>query len=119
MGHNIISRCHDPENRHLEEDGVMSQVETAMRDPIFYRWHAFIDSVFKRFKNTLAPYTEQELLNDGITVESVNVQAKSSHFRTGANELVTYWQNSDVDLSDGLDFFSDSISVKVCSFVYF
>lgn len=30
--------------------GVMGDSGTAMRDPFFYRWHAFIDSIFQKFK---------------------------------------------------------------------
>lgn len=36
LGHNVIAYAHDPEDRYLESGGVMSLVETAMRDPIFY-----------------------------------------------------------------------------------
>lgn len=35
-GHNIIAFVHDPERKYLEEFGVMGDVTTAMRDPIFY-----------------------------------------------------------------------------------
>lgn len=35
-GHNIIAFVHDPEQKYLEEYGVMGDVTTAMRDPIFY-----------------------------------------------------------------------------------
>lgn len=37
QGHNLISFVHDPEQKYLEEFGVMGDVTTAMRDPIFYR----------------------------------------------------------------------------------
>lgn len=36
QGHNIISFVHDPDQKYLEEYGVMGDVTTAMRDPIFY-----------------------------------------------------------------------------------
>lgn len=36
QGHNVISFVHDPEQKYLEEYGVMGDVTTAMRDPIFY-----------------------------------------------------------------------------------
>lgn len=85
-----------------------------MRDPIFYRWHAFIDTVFKRFKNHLAPYSEEQLSYMGIVVESVNVQSSSKDFATNQNELYTYWQFTEVDLANGLDFYSDGITVRVC-----
>lgn len=41
--------------------GVMGDSVTAMRDPIFYRWHKFIDSLFQQFKATLNPYTAQQV----------------------------------------------------------
>ena len=61
MGHNVISYTHDPDRRHLEDFGVMGDVTTAMRDPIFYRWHAFIDFIFQRHKNRLPVYNQQQV----------------------------------------------------------
>lgn len=37
QGHILICFIHDPEQKYLEEFGVMGDVATAMRDPIFYR----------------------------------------------------------------------------------
>lgn len=34
----------------------MGKLEAALRDPIFYRWHAFIDDVIQRYRNKLKPY---------------------------------------------------------------
>lgn len=34
----------------------MGDVATAMRDPVFYRWHAQIDDMFQEFKATLPQY---------------------------------------------------------------
>lgn len=82
----------------------MGDVATAMRDPIFYRWHSFIDSVFNRHKNLLASYdVAQHLAYDGITVDSVGVQITKGK-SPAPNVLLTYWQKSDVDLAAGLDF---------------
>lgn len=39
----------------------MGDTATAMRDPIFYRWHAFIDDLFQEHKNTLPRYTEDQV----------------------------------------------------------
>ena len=30
--------------------GVMGFPQTSMRDPIFYRWHTFVESFFLRYK---------------------------------------------------------------------
>lgn len=53
LGHVFISYCHDPDHRHLESFGVMGDSSTAMRDPVFYRWHAYIDDLFQEHKQRL------------------------------------------------------------------
>ncbi|KAG4073757.1 hypothetical protein HA402_000981 [Bradysia odoriphaga] len=104
QGHNLISFVHDPEQKYLEEFGVMGDVTTAMRDPIFYRWHSFIDTVFQRHKKLQPSYVANtELAYAGVTVSSVNVQITQGK-NTRPNTLLTFWQKSDVDLSTGLDF---------------
>lgn len=81
----------------------MGDVTTAMRDPIFYRWHSFIDSVFTKYKNTLPQYTPQQLGFDGVRVSSVSVRLTKGANPVD-NALLTFWQRSQVDLSAGLDF---------------
>lgn len=39
----------------------MADTATAMRDPIFYRWHKFIDDLFQRYKMSLLPYTMEDV----------------------------------------------------------
>ncbi|XP_052872969.1 phenoloxidase 8-like [Anopheles cruzii] len=102
MGHNVIAYIHDPDYRYLEDYGVMGDVTTAMRDPIFYRWHGMIDGLFRRHKDMLTPYTGAQLGNEGVSVTSVGVQLTRPN--TPANVLLTYWQRSQVDLAAGLDF---------------
>lgn len=84
-----------------------------MRDPIFYRWHTFIDSIFAKFKNTLAPYSTNELTFEGIHVQSVNVRLTTRSSNTTPNVLLTYWQKSDVDLGAGLDFGPGNVYAQV------
>lgn len=91
-----------------------------MRDPIFYRWHAFVDDVFQDYKATLPRYGEDrvkkktfsaffiksnlqlfQLNYPGITVTGIEVQPQGGG---QANKLTTFWQQSDVDLSRGMDF---------------
>lgn len=103
MGHNVIAYSHDPDNRHLEQYGVMGDVTTAMRDPIFYRWHSFIDQVFRRHKNRLNPYVPaQHFAFNGVTVNSVRVQVNQRN--APANTLLTFWQRAELNLGTGLDF---------------
>jgi hypothetical protein len=51
-----------------ENMGVMGDSVTAMRDPLFYRWHKFIDSLFQQFKATLSPYTAQQVRSSNIVI---------------------------------------------------
>ncbi|CAG9771864.1 unnamed protein product [Ceutorhynchus assimilis] len=99
-GHILISYIHDPDHRHLESFSTIGDSATAMRDPIFYRWHAFIDDLFQKFKGTLPRYSENQLNNPGVTVQSVDVDVQGGQ----QNVLQTFWQQSDVDLSRGMDF---------------
>ena len=61
MGHNLISLAHDPDARFREDISVMGDVTTAMRDPIFYRWHSFIDQIFTKFKDLLPSYDNNQV----------------------------------------------------------
>nr|CAC04149.1 phenoloxidase II [Pimpla hypochondriaca] len=100
MGHMAISYCHDPVGRYLEDFAVMGDPATAMRDPIFYRWHAFIDEIFVTYKNTLKPYSDEELNYKGIIVKSIRVISDCHK----VNHLETFWANYTIDLGKGLDF---------------
>lgn len=102
VGHDMIAYIHDPDARFLEDLGVMGDVATAMRDPIFYRWHCNIDNIFKKHKALLRQYNQQELDFTGVRVNSI--EAKISSARSQPNTLLTYWQKSDVDIGAGLDF---------------
>ncbi|PSN38098.1 Phenoloxidase subunit 1 [Blattella germanica] len=47
----------------LETFSTIGDPATAMRDPIFYRWHAFVDDVFQEHKATLPPYEVNRVEN--------------------------------------------------------
>ncbi|CAL8072420.1 unnamed protein product [Orchesella dallaii] len=106
VGHVFISHSHDPEYKHLENSGPMGDTTTAMRDPIFYRWHKYIDVIFDYYKQTLQPYQDRggefPLAWQGVDVTSVQVQ--STTFGSQPNILQTFFMDSNVDLSRGLDF---------------
>ncbi|RLU15745.1 hypothetical protein DMN91_011501 [Ooceraea biroi] len=125
--HMAISYCHDPDHRYLENFGIMGEPATAMRDPIFYRFHGFTDRVFLEYKNTLPEYSLQQvsahtpflyryrlsvyfsnlycislfqLSFAGVEITDIWVQTPDQ----SANVLTTFWKQSDIDLSRGLDF---------------
>lgn len=98
--HNLIGYAHDPDHRHLETLSVIGDSTTAMRDPVFYRVHAYIDDLFQRHKSKLTPYTPQQLTFQGITINSISVQQQQGQ----PNKLNTHWQQSDINLARGMDF---------------
>ncbi|XP_053965114.1 phenoloxidase 2-like [Anastrepha ludens] len=100
MGHLFISYSHDPDHSYLESFGVMGDTTTAMRDSVFYRWHAYIDDIFQEHKTRLTPYSLSELSYPEISITGVQVDTE----RSQPNVLQTFWQQSDIDLSRGLDF---------------
>lgn len=108
-----------------EQFGVMGDSATAMRDPVFYRWHSYVDDIFVLHKKKLTPYSAGQVLYftkqwtpvhvyqsvwghyfpclqldfPGIRVSSVGVEGPA-----GANQFGTQWEQSTVELSRGLDF---------------
>lgn len=74
-----------------------------MRDPVFYKLHAMVDLVFLRYKDTLSPYTDQQLGFSGVYIQSINTEVNRPN-QSIPNTLVTFWQKSQVDLGAGLDF---------------
>ncbi|KAE8748082.1 Prophenoloxidase, partial [Frankliniella occidentalis] len=101
QGHILISLAHDPENRFLESYGVMGDGAVALRDPVFYRWHAHVWDVMRAYKDTLPGYTAAQLSFPGVRVLGAEVRSED---HAKPNELLTHWQASDLELSRGLDF---------------
>uniref|UniRef100_A0A182WQI0 Tyrosinase copper-binding domain-containing protein n=1 Tax=Anopheles minimus TaxID=112268 RepID=A0A182WQI0_9DIPT len=101
-GHMLLAYIHDPRGTYLESFGVMGGVATTMRDPLFYRWHKFVDNLFLRHKMRLVPYTTAELSNSNVTLEALETQLDRSE--GAVNNLVTFLERSQADLGAGLDF---------------
>ncbi|XP_046387013.1 phenoloxidase 2-like [Ischnura elegans] len=100
LGHFLLALPHDPDQRHLETFSVMADPTTAMRDPVFYRWHAFTDDLFQIHKRTLPSYPANKLDYQGVRITNIEVTTKGA----GKNEMTTFWEQNDIDLSRGLDF---------------
>nr|P02242.3 RecName: Full=Hemocyanin E chain; Short=HcE [Aphonopelma sp.] len=105
-GHVMMARLQDPDHRFNENPGVMSDTSTSLRDPIFYRYHRFIDNIFQKYIATLPHYTPEDLTCPGVHVVNVTVNAKVP------NVVTTFMKEAELELSYGIDFGSDH-SVKV------
>ena len=60
-GHTQLSQLSAPGR------GVMSEPMVAMRDTVFFRWHAYVDGLFKEYKNWLPRYSEADLSFPGLS----------------------------------------------------
>ncbi|XP_076064105.1 phenoloxidase 1-like [Oratosquilla oratoria] len=103
FGHVLLALAHDPDGVHREEMGVMGDSGTAMRDPVFYRWHRYIDDIFQEYKFLQKPYTEDQLNFPEVSVDKVTVTAGLEN-----NVLYTYFNMREIEASRGLDFDSDT-----------
>lgn len=100
MGHNMMAFLQDPDNRYLEQPGVMGDNATAARDPAFYLWHAYVDDIFQTHKELLDPYTEEKLKFPGVTVDGLTVKDEDGKI----NEFSTYFKDRNIDVNKGLNF---------------
>ncbi|KAJ8019930.1 Hemocyanin AA6 chain [Holothuria leucospilota] len=117
IGHDLLARITDPDGRYKSADGVMGDAAVSVRDPIFFRWHKFIDNLFVLHKLNLEPYTEKDLALDDLTITSGYVKVPSSGER---NVLTTRMEDFIVDIShdmfldpDPQDSANTPVNVKV------
>lgn len=54
MGHVLLAFSTDPQKQ--QETGVMYDPATAIRDPVFYRWHKHIDDISFKWQQTQSPH---------------------------------------------------------------
>uniref|UniRef100_A0A6A7FNP2 Phenoloxidase 2-like n=1 Tax=Hirondellea gigas TaxID=1518452 RepID=A0A6A7FNP2_9CRUS len=99
FGHVLIASAHDPDGTHGENLGVMSDSATAMRDPIFYRWHKHIDWIFQQYKARMPVYTVADLQLEGVSITRLGVATGNV-----ADELHTGWTRREFEASRGIDF---------------
>jgi len=78
-------------------NGVMESAETALRDPIFFRWHGYIREVFNEYKNMLGPYEDEDLSFDNIRVIDTKVLSEGSSAEI--NTFYTYREMVAVDVN--------------------
>nr|SMH67861.1 HcA [Scolopendra dehaani] len=100
--HVIAGRASDPDGRYGAHNGVMHDVATSARDPLFYRWHKFIESLFQQLREHLKPYSHYELTYPAVVVEKVEV-VPDKHPET-VNKVRTGYTTNKLKLNPGFDF---------------
>lgn len=68
----------------------MGDSATSMRDPVFYRWHAFIDNIFEDFKATLPRYT-QEQVKYKYSIDLGNISDRFYVNEIGCRSTSSFW----------------------------
>ncbi|XP_015923306.1 hemocyanin D chain [Parasteatoda tepidariorum] len=104
-GHVMIAKIHDHDGRFKENPGVMDDTSTALRDPIFYRYHRWMDNIFQEYKHRLPAYSAKEMSFPGIRITNVTVNAKVP------NLIHTYSKDAYLELSNGINL-KNKIKVK-------
>ena len=88
---NIHNRGHLVISNHSNPAGPMLLPGTSMRDPVFFRWHLFLENTFKKYKRTLPNYR----LRNQLKVTSIEVKERG--FRK-SNELHTFFEKASLNL---------------------
>uniref|UniRef100_A0A1W7RAD7 Hemocyanin subunit 3c n=1 Tax=Hadrurus spadix TaxID=141984 RepID=A0A1W7RAD7_9SCOR len=107
-GHVMMAAIQDPKGKYQTNPGVMSDTATSLRDPIFYRWHRFIDNIFQEYKKSLEPYNKHHLGFTGIEIKSVSLETQ--HHRLF--DIHTGFTTSLLDISSAYPMGAD-VPIKV------
>nr|CCF55384.1 hemocyanin alpha subunit 1 [Caridina multidentata] len=108
LAHIMLGRQGDPHGKYDMPPGVMEHFETATRDPSFFRLHKYMDNIFKEHKDSLPPYTREELEFPGINAESIGVEG----------ELKTFFEGYEFDLRNAVDSAEGIEDVELKSHVH-
>ncbi|XP_062553866.1 hexamerin-1.1-like isoform X2 [Armigeres subalbatus] len=73
--------------------GPLMHYETSMRDPIYYQYLERLLEFYWQFKSYLPPYSADEINYKGVQITSVTI-----------DKLITYFENFEADISNGLPF---------------
>merc|ERR1712212_1166126 len=107
MAHIMLGRQGDPHGKYNMPPGVMEHFETATRDPSFFRLHKYMDNIFKEHKDTLPPYTQEELYFEGVAIDNIDIEGR----------LETYFEDFEFDLSNAVDHPEDTEDVTIKAYV--
>merc|ERR1712212_734472 len=93
LAHIMLGRQGDPHGKFNMPPGVMEHFETATRDPSFFRLHRYMDNIFKEHKDTLPPYTQEQLTFQGVAIDNLVVDGR----------LETFFEDFEFDLTNAVD----------------
>ncbi|XP_071532774.1 pseudohemocyanin-2-like [Panulirus ornatus] len=107
MAHKVIARQADPHGKYGMPPSVMEHYMGAVRDPSFYKLHKRIDNVFKKHKDSLPPYTKEELILPGVAINNVAIEGP----------LETYLEDYPVSLLNTIEDKAEVDAVEIDTYV--
>nr|C0HLU8.1 RecName: Full=Hemocyanin subunit [Scylla serrata]P84293.1 RecName: Full=Hemocyanin subunit 2; AltName: Full=CaeSS2 [Carcinus aestuarii] len=104
QAHRVLGSQADPHGKFALPPGVLEHFETATRDPAFFRLHKYMDNIFRKHKDSLTPYTKNELKFEGVNIDSIyekgNLETYFESFMyTGVNIMLLTNDVDDVDIA--------------------
>ncbi|XP_047499441.1 hemocyanin subunit-like [Penaeus chinensis] len=105
--HIVLGRQADPHGKYALPPGVLEHFETATRDPSFFRLHKYMDNIFKEHKDSLPPYSKEELTFTGVNVENLSVDG----------ELETFFEDYEYSLINAVDDTEEIADVEISTYV--
>nr|AAW57892.1 hemocyanin subunit 4 [Metacarcinus magister] len=105
--HMMLGRQGDPHGKFDLPPGVLEHFETATRDPAFFRLHKYMDNIFREHKDSLTPYTKDELEFPGIEIDSFSL----------SNRLETYFEDFEYSLINAVDDTAEIADVPISTVV--
>ena len=99
---------------------AVGNTATECRDPLLYRWHAYVDGLFGQYKKTLPDYTDEQLNFPGLELQEVSVHSSTDDENSVSgqtfirNKMFTHMEMGDVGFY-GIDInntFSDRVRIK-------
>ncbi|XP_045623124.1 LOW QUALITY PROTEIN: hemocyanin subunit [Procambarus clarkii] len=105
--HIVLGRQGDPQGKYDLPPGVLEHFETSTRDPAFFRLHKYMDNIFREHRDSLPPYTKEELLFPGVEIEN---------FCT-SGLLQTYFEDFEYSLINAVDDTADTEDVEISTYI--
>ncbi|XP_045137652.1 hemocyanin subunit 2-like [Portunus trituberculatus] len=105
--HVMLGRQGDPHGKFALPPGVLEHFETATRDPAFFRLHKYMDNIFREHKDSLTPYTKEELEFSGVSVNGI----------TFSNRLETHFEDFEYNLINAVDDTAEIPDVPISTVV--
>jgi len=96
--HKYYGRIADPHQKYSKVPSVLEHFGTAARDPLFYRIQKSMNVMYKRFKDLLMPYTQEQLSFPGVQIQAIKVVGESRS--STPNTLTTHFEDHEFDLSN-------------------